>query len=483
MADPVQQETTAADAGDACCTLSISPDGLEVLMNLDAAKGGGAAVERGTVLQKLAEMGVCCDILETELAAILAAGCGRGVVVARGRPPVHGRDGWLEPLLPEVRSRVPREDETGHIDYRDLGDIFTVSPGDRLMQRHSPTEGVYGKTVLGVALPAQPGKPAQFAANLTGAAVAADNPDLLVAAVAGQPVVVRDGVIVEQLYKVKEVNAATGNINFDGSVVIEGDVLSSLKVVASGDIEIGGIAEMCTLEAGGNIKIKGGAIGVLGNKSNPQSQQIRCGGNFSAAFAQQARIEAGDSIFIDDMAMQCDLVATNHIVVGHKKRGHIIGGHLQATLSITGKIVGSPNRSRTQLGVGVNPGLHKLLQEKNKAREAMESQLLEVSKLLAFAKKNPGKLRPEMIEKAQATYSSLWDAIAAMRSEAGSIEKKIELTQQARIRVLQAVYDGVEVSVGNQRYRVVGEHGACAIWLGTGQLGIYALEEQAAPSA
>lgn len=477
MADPIQHEANSTDAVDASFTLSIAPNGLEVALNLEAARGGGAAVERATVLQQLDEMGVCCDILEAELAAVLAAGSGRGVVVARGRPPVHGRDGWLEPLLPEVRSRVPRQDETGHIDYRDLGDIYTVQPGDRLMRCHPPTEGAYGKTVLGVAIPAQPGKPAQFASNLTGATVAADHPDLLVAAVAGQPVVVRDGVIVEQIYKVKEVNAATGNINFDGSIVIEGDVLSSMKVVASGDIEIGGIAETCTLEAGGSIKIKGGAIGALGNKNNAQSHLIRCGGNFSAAFAQQARIEAGDSIFIDDMAMQCQMVATNHILVGNKKRGQIIGGHLQATLSITGKVIGSLNRSRTQLDVGVNPGLQKLLQEKTKAREAMESQLLEVSKLLAFVKKNPGKLRPEMVEKAQTTYSSLWDAIAATRSETESIEKKIELTQQARIRALQAVYEGVEVSVSNQRYRVVGEHGACAIWLGTGQLGIYALEE------
>lgn len=110
---------------------------------------------------------------------------------------------------------------------------------------------------------------------------------------------------------------------------------------------------------------------------------------------------------IDDMAMQCELTATNHVQVGNKKRGHIVGGRVQAMLSITAKILGSPSRVATQLEIGVNPEAQKQAQELARNRDGKENRLLELSKLLAFAAANPGRVSPEMIERARATAASL----------------------------------------------------------------------------
>ena len=241
-----------------------------------------------------------------------------------------------------------------------------------------------------------------------------------------------------------------------------GDVVARMTVRASGDIQVGGVVETATLEAGGSIVVKGGVIGDLGRRTS-EDHHISCGACFNAAYAQQARINAGDSIFIDDMAMQCELSAINHIRVGNRKRGHIIGGHVQATLSITAKVVGSPNRTRTHCEIGVNPLMHKKLLELSKKRDGEETQLLEISKLLDFAHKNPGKLRPEMIDKARATAAALSAEIAGMREEQEALTKQIELSQHSRVNVQQALYEGVEVRMGNLRYSPAEEHGACAV--------------------
>jgi uncharacterized protein (DUF342 family) len=391
---------------------------------------------------------------------------------------VHGSDGRFESLLPEVRSRVPRVDESGHTDYRDMGEILVVHPGDKLMLRHPATTGRDGVTLRGEPIPPKPGKDMMYSANLAGTTFAPENPDLLLAAISGQPVVVKGGMIVEPLYKVDEVGTASGNIDFDGSVVVHGEVGAGMTVRATGDIEVGGVVESATLEAGGSIVIKGGAIGSLGRKSGAE-HRIKCGGCFTAAFAQQAAIEAGDSIFIDDVAMQCELTAHNHIRVGNQKRGHIIGGKAQATLSITAKVIGSPNRVATRLEIGVNPSMHKQLLEMAKDRDGKENQLLEISKLLDFAHKNPGKVRPEMIEKARTTAGALGEAIAAMREEQDVLTKKIELSLQSRVIAEQAIYEGAEVLMGNQRHRVVGEQGACAIGLTEHGLARMPLEDKA----
>jgi uncharacterized protein (DUF342 family) len=247
-------------------------------------------------------------------------------------------------------------------------------------------------------------------------------------------------------------------------------------VRCSGDIEVGGMVEAATLEAAGSIVVKGGVVGGLGRKEAAE-HFIRCGGSFNAAYAQQAKIDAGDSIFIDDTVMQCELAAANHILVGNKRRGHIIGGKAQATLSITGKVLGSPNRVATRFEIGVDPAMHKLAQEKAKTRDGRETQLLEISKLLDFAAHHPERVRPEMVDKARATAAALSAEIAAIREEEETLEKRVELAQQSRVIAKEILYEGVEVLMGNHRYRVAGEHGACAVGLGKGGLSLLAADE------
>lgn len=464
-----------AEVVDAAFSVALSADGLSALLDITLAEGG-LPVDESTVLDQLVALGVTGDIDEGALRRAIAAGSVSGVVIASGRPPVHGDDGRFELLLPEARDRKPRVDESGRIDYRDLGDITVVHPGDRLMLRHPATAGTAGATLLGAPIPARPGKDLMFAANLSGVAVDPADPNLLVATIVGQPVQVAGGMMVEPVFSVGEVNTASGNISFDGSVVIKGDVASGMTVRASGDIEVGGMVEAATLEAGGSIVIKGGAVGSLGRKEGGE-HHLRCGGSFHAAYAQQARIEAGDSIFIDDTAMQCELVAACHILVGGKRRGHIIGGRAQATLSIKAKVIGSPNRVATHFEIGVDPTLHKQQQEKAKLRDGKETQLLEISKLLDFADHHPERVRPDMVDKARATAAALAAAIAELREEEAALAQKIALAEQSQVIASEAMYEGVEVHLGNQRYRVAGEHGAGAIGLGKGGIGLHSIDE------
>lgn len=449
--------------------VAVASSGVEAYLHLEPAQGG-APVTLEAVMSALAEKGIKEGIRTDVIIDAIAAGSGDGLVIASGRPCVNGVDGRIESLLPAARSRAPKVDESGQIDYRDLGEILVVHPGDPLMMRHPPEPGSDGKSVLGDVVPAKPGKEAMYSAALPGTTFDPDNPGLLLAAIAGQPVMVRGGMIVEPLFKIEEVSIASGNVDFDGSVVISGDVHAGMTVRASGDIEIGGVAENAILEAGGSIVIKGGAIGSLGQKG--AENHIHCGGSFSAAFVQQAKVEAGDSIFIDDIAMQSALSAINHIRVGNERRGHIIGGSIQAALSITAKVIGSSNHVRTFIEIGINPLIHKQLLDMAKDRDAKENQLLEVSKLLDFARKNPGKLRPEMIDKARATADALSAAITALREEQDVLTKKVELSEAARVVAEKKIYEGAEIRMGNKRYHVTGERGPCVIGLGADGLGL-----------
>jgi len=456
-------ELKLAEALDATLQVSLSANGLEARVDIGGAQGG-TAVTHEAINAALAAEGVTSGLLDAAIAAVVAAGSASGEVVARGTPAEDGADGRLEVLIPQARDRQPHEDLNGHIDYHDLGDIQVVHPGDALMRRHPPTPGVDGRTLLGQTIPAKPGKVVKFASKLPGTDFAVGDGDLLLAAITGQPVVVKNGMAVEPIYKIKQVGSASGNINFDGNVVISGDVDAGMTVCATGDIEVGGVVDLATLEAGGNIVVKGGVIGSLGHPGSGE-HHIRCGGSFNATYAQQTVIEAGDSIFIDDMALQCELSALNHITVGHKRRGHIIGGSAKAMLSITAKVIGSPNQGHTRLEIGANPQMRAQQQALLHKRDERNTQLGELGKLLTFAGKNPGKLAPDVVNKARATAMALALEIGELNEACTAMEQKIELSQHARVVAEQALHEGCDIHLGRYHYRTPHEHGPCTVGL------------------
>ncbi len=457
-----------AEAVDAQLEIQVSKDAMEAALDITPAQGG-SPVSKTQVLAALAEKGITEGILLDEINQAIAAGEARGLVIARGRPPEHGQDGYFESLIPAARDRKPRLTQSGQIDYRDMGDILVVHPDDPLMRRHRATPGTPGATVLGNPIPPRPGKDVMYATKLQGVSIAQGDPDLLLASQTGQPVQLKDGMMVEPVFSLPAVNMASGNVNFDGSVVIKGDVSAGMTVKASGDIEVGGVVENAHLEAGGSIHVKGGVLGAIDQKSGAD-YSIRCAHDFHAAYAQKARVEAGDSIFIDDMAMQCELTAGQHVKVGKAKRGHIIGGRIQAMLSITARVLGAPNHIATHCHIGVNPSLQKQARELAGQRDTQENQLLEISKLLEFARQHPERLRPEMVAKARQTAANLSAEIARLRDEEKALADQIALAQGARVLAEETLHEGVEVYLGSLHYKVVGDHGAGQVALGDGAL-------------
>lgn len=441
-----------AEAVDAIAQVSVAPDKMAAFLDITPAQGG-LPVDDALIRRALALQGVVAGIREETIARAVASGQANHEIVAEGRLAVHGEDGRIETLIPESRNRLPQVDEKGLTDYRNLGEILTVQAGDGVMRRIPATPGVAGETVTGAVMPAQAGKEAMFSASLTGVAPDPADPNTLAAAISGQPVKVRDGIIVEPTYSVDEVSMATGNVVFDGAVVVKGDVQAGMMIKTSGDIQVGGTVEAATLIAGGDIVIKGGAIGSRGRKDaqgNDMPSSIQCGGSFTATYVQQAHIEAGDSIYVDDVAMQSELIAINQVVVGHKQRGHIIGGHVQATLMIKAKVIGSAAHIATRVDIGLDPRLRAQQQRLVHQREQVEEQLAQVAKLLDMAQRLPERVPQATATRARHTADSLNATIARLREDEVVLAEQLRLAKTAKVIAEQAVFEGVEIHCGPQ---------------------------------
>jgi hypothetical protein len=182
--------------------------------------------------------------------------------IATGKPAINGKDAFIKPLVESAQARIlrPKKLDDGSVDMRDLGDISCVKVGDSLVEKIPLTQGIKGYTVLASPLIPIPGNDIELAIG-EGTSISPDNKNLLVSNRVGLPKVINNGMEVDEVYKIKEVNISTGNINFTGSVIIDGDVNEGMKVIASGDITVGGFVESASLESGGDITISGGIIG------------------------------------------------------------------------------------------------------------------------------------------------------------------------------------------------------------------------------
>lgn len=433
-------EVAVAERRDASFSVEVSADAMAAWVNWVPAYGG-KGVTADDVFAALAKAGVSYGIDEAAVTNLCSKGLPERVAVATGLAPEHGRDTMFELLVADSRDRVPHVNEKGLMDFRDLGAIPLVVADQALMRRIPPTDGKHGRTIRGELVDPVPGRNEGFAEHLVGAYVAKDDPDLLLAVFNGQPVRCARGVTVEQILKVRNVNLASGNINFDGTVHVDGEVMPGMKVSATGDITVSGLVDGGELDAGGDIVIGGGIIAQA---------KVRAAGSVAARFAENAHIYAGTTIVIGDSALQSDLQAMNQIVIGAKspQRGRLTGGSTRAMLLVQVPILGAPTGGVTGVHLGVNPVLEARYQdllhqiEKQKADEAKLEQII---KHLSKQGDQSGTL-----ERVKATWQQTVQAWGRLLAEKEALEAQLTLIAGARLVVGVALSGAVDLSFGKK---------------------------------
>ena len=433
-----------AELVDAQVTVAIAHDEMSAQISFSPAQGGKKATV-DDVLQALSAAGVMFGIDHAAVAQACVAGLANGIAVASGSPAVDGTDTAFEALTAKTADRAPKVDANGLIDYREHGGIHLVTAGTPLMRRIPPTPGVLGHTVRGRDLPARPGLNEMFALKMVGTQVASDDSNLLQAAVAGQPVLIHRGVQVEPVLRVAEVNLTTGNIYFDGTVQIDGEVMQGMKVQASGDIVVGGTVDGGLLEAGGDVQV---AFGIIAQA------RVQAGGAVGARFAENCSIQAGTVITLNEMALQCTLESFNQIVIGEKspQRGRLIGGNTTAAMLLRVPLLGSDKGDLTRVTVGANAALErefKALEERLELEKIAEENLQKLVNQLAANGDPKGMLERVKVSWKQAVQ--VWSQSLAERVD---LQKQLDRMLLAKLQVGMGVEGAADITLGSKTARL-----------------------------
>ncbi len=435
---------------DALLAVQLAGDDMLASLSLTAARGGAAATV-ADARRVLAQSGVVAGIDDGLVSMICAAAQSTEQVVATGTPARDGVDARFEPLVPKVVDRAPKLDSAGHIDYREHGDIPVVQPGVPLMRRIPAIAGINGQTVKGRILIARKGRDTPFSRTISGAQVAQDDPNLLLATLSGQPVLAPDGVDVEAILRLREVNMASGNIHFDGTVHVSGDVVQGMTVEASGDILVDGLVDGGHLKAGGNLSVKGGVIG---------HGSVHAGGTVQVRFAEGATLVAGTLVVVADMVIDSHLQSNHQILIGTgpAQRGRMLGGSARAGELLRVPWLGTPKSALARVTLGVNPELDEKLAEvmhhidDEKASEAGLDKLARQLKSTGDPK--------HLLEKVNASRKHVVEEWGKSLSEKAEIEKEIAKERSARLEVTVGVEGAADLVIFGVPAHLRREYGA-----------------------
>ena len=443
---------------DATLLLHVSEDLMAATITINQSYGG-RRITGEEVRRELTEQGVVCGIMHEEIEAAVTAGSAFKRLVAVGIPPQPGLDTQFISLIPEMSNQVPQLSDDDKADYRNLGDIVSVSLGDPLIRRSQPTAGIAGSNLLGRELPTSDGCEIPFAENLTGIACDLHDPDLLIAAISGYPVIVPNGVMVEPVLKLKRVDLSTGNLHFKGSLEIAGDVTEGMEVTATEQVTIGGIVEAAKIKAGGDVLVKGGVIGhVEVNKADGRREtaQISAGGSVTVQFAENAIISAGGDIVIKELVMQSDLTSGSSIRVGEQggRKGHIIGGFCRAASLVQAVVIGSRVGVQTVVEVGVDPSLSRKLDIAKDAITEKERLMEELSKTLTYVRENPESMEPVLVKLKERVFAKYQGETAELTRETKRLQKRMEINLQARVAVERNAFIGTQIRIGERMLQI-----------------------------
>lgn len=366
-------------------------------------------------------------------------------VIAEGIHPTKPFPGRVDYFFKTGKDIKPSMDKDGNVDFKNLSLISNVKEGELLAKLMPVEPGEPGVNVYGEPIAAMQAKPL-FIKGGKNTRFNEEKTELY--AVKNGMVTLLDGVIVvNDVYQVpNNVGTSTGNINFEGNVIVTGNILTGFEVVANGDIEVFGAVEGASLKAGGNIILHSGISG-MGRGT------VEADGNLMTKYIEQSNVRVRGNVHASAI-LHSDVRCGGSVVVEGKKSlisgGRIISGNYVETVTL-----GSHMGTLTEIEVGVNPVIAEEYEELKKRIPKAQNEIEQIEKVITLLNKRreiAGKLeedKQEMYASAVKNKIMLGAHIQKLEKQFKKLEEEMNMSTIAEIRINGVAHSGCRLTINN----------------------------------
>ena len=392
----------------------------------------------------------------------------KSVMVAEADMPQKGDDGYIQYTHRMKNSISLNQDDKGNINFKELGWFIQVSQGDVLAKKIPPTIGQGGKNLKGEEIPAVPGKEAVFKYGKN--VEETEDKTSLISAKDGRLEYAGDKLQVNDVLTIKgNVDTGTGNINFGGDIVVNGDIKTGFEVNCVGSLEVNGVIEAANIIVGRDLVVKGG---IQGNAKS----SIKVSGSTICRFIENACVFSEGDI-ITDFVVHSNISCGSNLVVKGKK-GLIVGGEIRVKNEINAQVIGSYMGTKTIIEIGLDPSQKNKLDAYRDELHSYEKKLKELQPTIETGKQLLQRGLMDNIKKISFVkmledYNKTVQNISIIETEIQKIEKQLSEIRYGMMQVKDKIYPGVKITIGRYSRYIKDETGASKFYVQDGDIVIH----------
>ncbi len=452
-------EWTPKPDADAQLQVEVSADHMRATMTMTRPRPGGRHLQVADVMQALKSNGVQFGFREQVIEKALEEEVySTPVVVAEGKAPQHGRDGFVDYKVRIDKKVEFKEDETGRVDFLQRDLVENVVQGQVLAELVPAQRGQEGRDLFNRLMPAKNGNPVTMRPG--PGTMLSDDGKRLLAEKNGQ-VLYRGGILsVHDMFTINgDVGIGTGNITFLGSITVTGNIDDNMHVKAAGGIEVAGTIQKAFVEAEGDIIVRQGIIG------RDDAQVESTAGSVYGKFLQNAVCMAENDVVMGENIMHSRVYAGGNVVC-NGKRAQLVGGEIICGGVVRVKSLGAMAATPTHVMAGVNPRAMKQMKQiaqiEKQLREKIaqaEINLKTLQQQKAAAPDAFSDAKEEQLVKTNAFKDKLEERLREALSEKENIETFMKDANSAgAVHVEKTVFPGVTIEINGATFSVQDEY-------------------------
>lgn len=382
-------------------------------------------------------------------------------VIARGKTPVHEKNGKAEKLyekkqqqdssdsendsekVDQDQSEAKDSGESQNTDQQqspddvkpngqshyDRSDIISVKKDAPIMRLHEPTPGKDGQDVYGKNIPRKLGIEAKVKlgpnVRQEGKIIFADSD--------GSVNYKNNRIWVDTALEIPgDVDFSVGNIDFCGDVNIAKNIIDLFKVRSDANITVRGLIEAAEVYAKLDLHCTGGIAGK-------EKGVFSAGNDIISKYITNAAVRAGNDVKVNTEIVNCHLVCRGKVIV---ENGPLVGGHTIATGGLRVKQLGSEAGVKMLVEVGIDeqfrekcfryaPEIDQRRAKARKVRQVVEPLLANQKHLNKEQKEKATELLYQTYELEEEVDKMLNELREAMENPAEETQLEIEVLATA----------------------------------------------------
>lgn len=335
------------DASRCLIDLVVSEDGMQAALSGRVDPGVERQVLQVSITSLLRERGLKFGLssqdMRQAIEQLLAGQEVRGLVIARGVAPGQPQDAQIEVLMGLPEQRTWRQNENGHVDFRDRGAWPVAEEGRPIAILHPATPGAPGRNVFGQDV--IPPLPRMLRLKKGKGVDLQQDGTVAVATVRGllnRPEEEKFEVL--QVLEIRgDVDFNVGHVDFPGVVKVTGGVLPDFRVRAH-TLECETLENRSRVEVSGDLKVSGGIMGA----------EVVAGGKVKARYVRQSRITCGGDCVVDNEIVSSAVNSNGRVVVSSAD-GRIVNCQISGVKGVTTGHLISSGKSNALVRLGVPP--------------------------------------------------------------------------------------------------------------------------------